>query len=482
VQMAADAGVSVVDTRHSHVDRAADEQARQALPTARNAIETAALHSFRQRSGQKMGPTQRNVTVDGTGDTLEDNEEFREYMTDEQKELIEVRDGFDTEISELGAAISEMQEHLDTIDEDIATAVTERDTAVEAFLPDDQVPQSVTTETRDIIASYLDTLGEKQDVRRETMAMKTDRVKTETKRAGEICDDIDEITAAVDRLGEQIDEAKSRVNDARQELDTVRSQLEDDLKALTARIEPFGIDLTLGTLEKVIETQIPEHKDEMRASLERTRERVTELSARKTKLTEDRDKLQSIDGGGTCPTCDQDVGPDRSEGELKAIWEELHHVKRRLGGAERERDEMIAGIEELDDIRAKLIRLRSFRSETVAQAEGRVEDCQANVEDLQADLEEERSELTEAKEERDKTDAAAARLESEIGTLVTEIDRLQAKTDQGEACLAAFEVVDELRAQREELAEELRELQAESAEKEAERASLGAEIEALADE
>lgn len=426
-------------------------------------------------------PTARNATVEGASDDSEHDSEPNKNMTEEPTEMIELRDSIDAELSELGTEISGIQDQLDAIEEDIESTVTERDAAVEAFLPKQEVPESVSPGTRGTIASRLDRLGEKQDVRSETVALKHDRLKAELKRARDVRDSIDETESAIERTVERTEDAESNLDEAREELDAAQSRLADDLAVLAQRFEPFDIDLTLETLGTVIEDEIPAQKSQMRASVEELRERVTELSAREAKLTKDRDKLQSIDGGGTCPTCHQNVGPDRSQEELKAIQEELHQIKRRLGAAERDRDEKIAGVEELEGLRDRAVRLRLFRSETTAQAAGRVEDRQANVADHQADLEEARAELGEMKEERDEADEAIASLESDIDSLVAEIDSLEEQANEGEACLAAFDVVDDLEVQLTEGVEQLWERQAIFEEKETERAALDAEIEALSD-
>lgn len=481
LQLAANAGVAVVNTSHSHADGAATRDCGP-LPTARNAIETAALRSFRRRTGADRVSTTRSAPADETSDDPANGSELSNNMTDEITELTELRDSIDAELAELGVEISGIQDQLDAIEAEIESTVAERDTAVEAFLPDEEVPETVTTETRGTIASHLDRLGEKRDVRSETVALKHDRLKAEVKRASDVRDSIAETESAIERIAERTDEAAARLADARDELDAAQSRLDDDLAVLAQRLDPFDIDLTLETLGTVIEEQIPEQRSQMRAALDGLRERVTELSAREAKLTKDRDKLQSVDGGGTCPTCNQNVGSDRSASELDAVEEELHHVKRRLGAAERDRDEKIAGLEELDDLRDRAIRLRLFRSETMAVAAGRVEDRQANLADLQADLEEEREELAEMKAERDEADEAIATLESDIDSLVAEIDSLQEQASEGEASLAAFDVVDDLQVQLTERVEQLWECQAAFEEKEAERAALDAEIEALTDE
>ncbi|WP_436925756.1 hypothetical protein [Halosimplex amylolyticum] len=485
-QLANDADVAVVETDLDHVDRSVDEQAGRSLPTAQNAVETAALRSFRQRSGQKTEQTAQTATeqapVDEPRDDPEQDEEHRQRMTDERTELADARDRIDAELSELGAEICDMLARIDAMDEDVAAAVTERDAAVEAFLPDDQVPESVDTETRGAVASHLDALAEQRDVRAEKVETKTDRLKAENKRAADARDDIDEIQAVIDRLGDRIDEAESKAADAREELDAARSSFADDLAALATRFEPFDVELSRETLGAVVDERIPERKSELQASVERIRERVASLSARKSKLAEERDRLNSIVGGGTCPTCNRNVGSDRNENEVEAIESELHQTERRLGAAEQERDEVIAGIEELDDLRDEAVRLRSFRSETIAEATGRLEDRQETVEDLQADLAEERAELAEAKAERDEADAAMSTLEIEIGSHEANIDRLREKLDEGNACLEAFDLVDGLRARVDEQVDELSDLQEEYEEMELERASLDGEIEVLTDE
>ncbi|WP_123537035.1 hypothetical protein [Halosimplex salinum] len=472
--LANDAGVAVVDT-----DRPVDEETERTPPIARNAVETAALSSFRRRSGRETEPTAQNATepatVDEPRDDFEQDEEHGQQMTDERTELVNARDRLDAELSDLGVEINDMLARLDAMDEDIAAAVTERDAAVNAFLPDDQIPESVDDDTRDAVASYLDRLPEEVDVRSEKVAMKTDRLKAENKTAADARDDIDEIAAVIERLVDRTDEAESSVDDAREELDAARSRYADDLAALATRFEPFDIDLTRENLGAVLDDRIPERKSELRASVESIRERVADLSARKSKLAADRDKLHSIVGGGTCPTCNQSVGSDRNENEVEAIENELHQTERRLGAAEQERDELIADIEELDDLREEALRLRSFRSEAMAEAAGRLED-------LQADLAEERAELAEAKAERDEADAAISTLEIEIDSHEANIDRVREKIAEGDACLEAFDVVDDLRARVDEQVDELSDLQEEFEEMELERASLDAEIEDLTDE
>ncbi|WP_459192924.1 coiled-coil domain-containing protein [Halosimplex sp. J119] len=479
-QMANDGGVAVADA-----DRSVDGQPGETHPTAQNAVETAALSSFRRRAGRQSEPAGQNATgtptVDETRDDFEDDEN-RQSMTDERTELVDVRDRLDAELSELGVEIDDLLSRLDTIDETIAAAVTERDAAVEAFLPDDLLPETVTTETRDVVASHLDTLREKRDVRSEKVAMKTDRLKAANRRATNARDDIDEIEAVIDRLDDRTDEAESKVDDASEELDAARSWFADDLAVLAPRFEAFDIDLSPETLGAVVDDRIPERKSELQASVERIRQRISDLSARKSKLAGDRDDLNSLVGGGTCPTCNQGVGSDHNENEVDAIESELHQTERRFGAAERERDELIAGIEELDDLRDEAIRLRSFRDETVAEATSRLEDRQETFEDLQADLAEERSELADARAERDDADAAVTTLEIEIGSHEANIDRLQEEIEDGEACLEAFDVVEELRGRREEQVDGLWDRQEAFEEKELERESIDAELEDLTDE
>lgn len=403
-------------------------------------------------------------------------------MIDEREELYRERDRLAAELSALGDTIEDLQAEIDEIENDTAALIWGRNTATKRLLPDERLPESVSNETRGAIASYLDTLGEKRDVRSDELERKTDRLAVETKNAADARDDVDEITAVIDRLEDRTDETESTVDDAREELDAARSRFEADLAELAARLEPFGIDLSERTLGAVIDDRIPEQKSEIQDSIERTRDRIGELSTRKTALAEDRDKLQSIAGGGTCPTCNQNVGPERNESEADAIEAELHQVERHLGAATQERDELIARREELADLRDQAIALGSFRSESVAGAAGRLEDRQENVEDLQADLTEERGELGEATAQRDDADAEIATLETEIDGLEVEIEELQAKTNEGETIIQAFGIVDDLRAQLEERDDERADLQAEYAEMESARDSLEAEIEALSDE
>lgn len=476
---------AVADDGRRCVDCSVRERTDGIRQTAQNAVETAALRSLRRPSGRGTLPASRNAAETATGeanrDELDRPEAHDDTMTEELEELIRERDRLDAGLAELGTTIDEAQLERDEIEDDLATAITERDTETEAFLPDDRLPASVTNETRDAIASHLDALGEKRDVRSEELARKEGDLKVETKTAADAREDIYEIAGAIDRLGDRADEAESRVDDAREELNAARSRFTDDLVVLATRLETFDIALSEDTLTAVVEERIPERNGEIQASIEGVRSCLAELSTRKSKLVEDRDKLQSIEGGGSCPTCNQNVGPERSESELDAVLAELDEVERKLGAARQERDDLIARREELDDLRQQAITLRTFRSETVAVAEGLVEDRQENFEDLQADLEEERAGLAASRGERDEADAAIATLEEEIADLEAEIEELQAKTTDGEACLDTFDVVDDLEAQRDTRDGEIAELQETYAEKEAERAALDGEIENLAE-
>lgn len=483
----ADGAVATLgDDRAPDEDSAGDRDAAT-LPTARNAVETAALRSFRGRSGREPVPAARNATEavqsDRTTQTdqLEHDETLDDDMTDEREELIGERDRLAAELAELGDTIHDVMADLDAMDDDVAAAIAERDAATEAFLPDDRLPESVSDDTRDAVASYLDALGERADVRSEELAMKNAALDVQIGNAAKARDDIDETAAVVDRLGNRTEASASVVDDAREELDAARSRFADDLASLAAQLEAFDVDLSDGRLDAVIGDRIPELKSELQASIEDVRGRVEELSARTSDLAEDRDKLQSIDGGGTCPTCSQHVGPDRTEGELEEVEEELDEVERQLGAAKQERDDLIARHERLADLRVEAIALRSFRSETVAGAAGRLEDRREAFEDLQADLEEERAELAEVRAERDEADAAIATLESGIESLEAVIDGLQSDADEGATSIEAFGAVDELRAEIERRTDQLADLQEEYEEKEAERASLDAEIEDLSD-
>ena len=403
-------------------------------------------------------------------------------MTDTRTELVRKRDRLDAELADIDAALDNMLARTDAMEDAIATAVTVRETVTEAFLPDDRLPETVTDETRGAVASYLDTLGEVRDVRSEKVERKVDQLKAETKNATDARDDIDEARVVIDRISGRADEAESKLDDAREELDGARSRFADDLAVLVPRFETFDIELSQETLGEAIEERVPTRRSEMQASVESVRERVADLSARKSTLEAEREKVQSIDGGGTCPTCNQNVGADRNESELEAIEEELIEIERRMGSAKQERDELIAGIEDLEALREQAIQLRSFRSETIAEAAGVLEDREENFADIRADLTEARTELALAKAERDRADATITTLEIELTGLEAEIDRLRAKSDEGENCLEAFDVVDDLEKQREQLATERSTRQAERDETKAERASIETEIEALGDE
>lgn len=491
-RMASVTGGTGVDDDPGQVGCSVEERAEGMLQTAQNAVETAALHRFRQRSRRETVPAVRDPTEAGPGESrtqtdgigraekLPDNmtdkrEVLPENMIDERKELVRERNRLEAELSELGAAIDDIQAEIDAIDDDLAEAVTERDAATEAFLPDERLQESVSNETRDAIESYLDALAEKRDVRSEKVAMRDEALDVETKNAANAREDIEETAAVVDRLAERTDESESTVEDAREELDDARSTFEDDLAAVAAKFGSLDFDLSAGTLGDAHDV-IPERYAGLQASVESASDRVGELSTRKARLAEDRDKLRSIEGGGTCPTCSQEVGPVRTEREVEATEEELDEVELQLGAAKQERDELIARREELADLRDEVIALRALRSETMPEMAGRVEDRQEDFEDLQADLEEERAELAESKEERDEADAAIATLETEIDDLEAEIDRLHANAEAGEASLEAFDVVDELRARREERIDELADLQEEHGEMEANRELVDAEI------
>ncbi|WEL18796.1 Chromosome segregation ATPase [Halorhabdus sp. SVX81] len=403
-------------------------------------------------------------------------------MTDERTRLRRKREELDAELSALGAVLDGMEVSTDAMDDAIAAATEARDTATDAFLPADRLPETVTADTRGVVASYLDSIGELQDVRSDEVELTDDRLQAEAKRATDARADIEEISAALDRIGDRIDEAETTVADAREDLDDTRSRFTDDLAVLAARFETFDIALSPETLGAVIDDRLPERRSEMRASVERIEERVVDLTTRQSTLATERDELQSIDGGGSCPTCNQTVGSDRTASELEAIEEELGQIEHRLETARREREELLAGIEELEELRGTAISLRSLKSETVASAAGRVEDREANLADLRADHREARSERAEAKAERTRADATVATLEIERAGLEADIDRLGAKTDAGATCLDAFELVEDLQAELETRVEERSAQEAAYEETEAERASIDVELEALTDE
>ncbi|ACV12226.1 hypothetical protein Huta_2059 [Halorhabdus utahensis DSM 12940] len=403
-------------------------------------------------------------------------------MTDERTRLRRKREELDAELSALGAALDGMEVSTDAMDDAIAAATEARDTATDAFLPADRLPETVTADTRGVVASYLDSIGELRDVRSDEVELTDDRLQAEAKRATDARADIEEISAALDRIGERIDEAETTVADAREDLDDARSRFRDDLAVLGARLERFDIALSPESLGAVTDDRLPERKAEMRASVERIEERVVDLTTRQSTLATERDELQSIDGGGSCPTCNQTVGSDRTASEVEAIEEELGQIEHRLETARREREELLAGIEELEELRGTAISLRSLRSETVAAAAGRVEDREANLADLRADHQEARSERAEAKAERTRADATVATLEIERAGLEADIDRLGAKTDKGATCLDAFELVEDLQAELETRVEERSAQQAAYEETEAERASIDVELEALTDD
>lgn len=458
------------------------ERATELLGTARNAIETAGLLELRSRSGDATGPAARGgdeAGSDETDDEIERDERHTTGMTEEREELLAARDRIDDELAALGAAIEDLQVELAAIDDDVAAAVSARNTATEAFLPADRLPQSISNDTRDAVASYLDTLAEKRDVRSEQVAKKTAEQDVERKCAGDARDDVDEIGAVIERLVERTGESKSRVATAREQLDAARSQFTDDLAALARQFETFDVGLSEGTLDAVIDERIPARNASLLASIESVSRRVAELSTETATLEDDRDKLESIEGGGTCPTCNQNVGPERTGSEVEAIETELHQAERELGAAKQERDELISRRDELSDLREEAIALRTFRSETVAGAADRLEDRQGEHEVLEVDLEEARSEQAELKEERDEADVEITVLDTEIDSIEAQIDRLRVKTENGERCLEAFDVVDELRAQLEGRVDELSDVQEAYEEKEVERAALDAEIENL---
>lgn len=512
VTQVADDGAAVdgVDDEHRHVDSPVDDRGERAPLTARNAVETAALQSFRQRSARETATVARNAietaglssirqrseretatvagnvtgtaTVDGSDDERERDDEPTTDMTEEREELIGVRDQFDATLSELESAIDELDSKIDAIEDDLTATMLERDSATEAFLPDDQLPASVSNETRGAVASHVETLSERRDVRREQAAMKRETKGVETKNAGDARDDIEEIEVVIDRLRDRTEESERALDDAREELEDVRERFEDDLAVLESQLAPFDIDLTAETLEAVIDARIPERKSELQESVETARARIAELSTRQSRLATERDKLTSIEGGGTCPTCSQAVGPERTGDERDAIEAELQQVEEELEAATQERDESIARREELSELRDRAIVLASFRSGTVAEAAGDLEDREETTAGLEADLEEERVGLSTARAERDRADAVIATLEMEIAALEDEIDSLGADITDGRTILEAFLVGDALRAQLEALHGELADLQAEYDEKNVERAALQAEIEALSDD
>jgi len=400
-------------------------------------------------------------------------------MTEDREELLNARDSIDDSLADLGAAIEDVQAKLSTVDDDIAAAIKSRDITTKAFLQSDRLPQSISSDTRDAVASYLDTLAEKRDVRSDQVARKAAERDVQQTNAENARDDIDETEAVIERLLERAEASESRVAAAREKLDATRSQFSDDLVALATQFETFDIDLSEETLDSVIDERIPARNTALLTSIENASRRFAELSTEKSALEDDRDRLQSIEGGGTCPTCNQNVGPERTGSEVEAIEEDLHRVEQRLGATRGERDELIDRREELSSLRDEAIALRSFRSEAVAGAAGRLEDRQGNHEDLEADLEEERAGLAELKTERDEADAAITSLEDDIVGIEREIEKLRTDIENGELCMETFEAVDELRAQLERCTGELSELQESYEEKEVERAALDSEIENL---
>jgi len=464
---------------------ATETLAEEVLQTAQDAVETAALWSFGRRVRREAAsgpPDASESTPEAEPIRTDDGEEIVELdggTTPEREELVGERQRLDDELSELGATVDDAVAERDALEADVATAVSNRDVATDAFLPDDRLPDSVSGETRDAVASYVDTIGERRDVQSEGLAMKRESLDVEVTNAADARDDIDEVTAVIDRLEDRMEVLESVAADAREELDAARSQFSDDLAALATQLAPLDVDLTEETLGTVVDERIPERTAEIEASIAEARERIEDLSARRSTLAAEREELQSIDGGGTCPTCNQTVGSARTESEIAAIGEDVDEVERELGAAKQDRDDLIARREQLSDGRAEATALRSFRSETVAEAAGRLEDRQENVEDLQADLDEARSELTELRAERDRADAAIATLETEIHSTEAEIDRLEAKAEEGERSLEGFRVVDRLRAQLEERTDALADLQETYEELELERAAVDAEIERL---
>lgn len=466
---------------HEVVDPPSNDPTTGLLANARNAIETAELLGIPGKSGGAIVQASQcgeEATDDANGAERE-HDETPTTMTEEREELLSLREKIDDELSEIGAAIEELQAELSAIDEDVAAAIETRDAATEAFLPADRLPQSISTDTRGAVASYLDTLAEKLDVRSEQVVKKSAEQDVERKKAGNARDDIDEIGAAIDRLVERTAEAKSRMEQAREVLEDTRSKFTDDLTFLATQFESFDIHLTEETLDEVIDERIPARNTALLTSIESVSRRIAELSTKKSTLEDERDKLQSIEGGGTCPTCNQNVGQDRTGAEVQAIEEDLHEVERQLGAAEQEREELIRRRDELSHLRDEAISLRSFRSETVAQAAGRLEDRRGDYEDLEADLEEERAGLAASIRERDDADAAIDTLATEIDSIEADIDQLEDTIETGENSLESFGVVDELRAQLEGRTGELSDLQETYEEKEVERAALDDEIDTL---
>lgn len=530
------------------VDRADAGRPDGTFPTARNALETAALQAFRRRSGRSRPtddatapqeatgsdrttaddgsrtpgehpgddsprddhpgddypgdenpddhyPDDRHPDDDHLGDdssdthTLDDDVEHPPHdddhtadMTDERDELIDVRERIDADLADREAAIEDLQARIDEREADLATAVGDRDSSTDAFLPDDRVPESVTTDTRDAVASFLDELAERRDVRSEGVSRKQEALAVERMAAANARDDVEEIAAAIERIRERTAESESTVEAAREELESARSRFETDLETLAEELAAYDVELTADTLEAVIEERIPERRAELQAEIIDASDRVAELSTRKSALQEEREHLRSIEGGGTCPTCSQQVGPDRNESELQALEEELATVEDELATVTDHRAAVIDRSEELEDLRDRAIALRTFRSESIAGAEGRLEDASANLEGHRADLEEAQADLKEAQTERDRADLAIVRLEDEIEDLEDGIEELRARSAQGQAAMEAFGAVDELRAELEELTEELAERQAECEELRTERSAVVDEIEGLSDD
>lgn|GEM_PF-1506064 len=255
-EMATDAGVTVVDRNPDRANGAASKPTEGGSPTPRNAIETAALQSFQQRQGRETTPSVQPTVGGESQDGSDEDEEPPDQTTDEWTEPFDTRDGIEATQLELSDEIREIKGRLKTADEAIATAVTEREQATEAFLPEDKIPEFVDTETRDAIESHLETLAEKRDARSERATIQTERLKTQTARAASARDAIEETAAVVYSLEERTDADTSEVDNARYELAEARAardesdeavaRLQSDIGRLTSEVDSLRTKIREG--------------------------------------------------------------------------------------------------------------------------------------------------------------------------------------------------------------------------------------------
>ncbi|MCU4801709.1 metallophosphoesterase [Halobacteria archaeon HArc-gm2] len=364
-QLARDAGAAVVDVDDQRdgvgcAGQALDEQTRR---TARNAIETAALRGFQCRASRETASepaTDGAVTDDeptdtagtGTDDGATDSGragDVPDDRMDEYEELTGVRERLDARMSERQAAIDELQAEVDALEADLATAVTDRGATAAAFLPADRPPRSVTTDTRDAVASHVETLAETLDVRSAKLARTNAAIEVEQQNAANARDDIEETGAAVDRLAERTDEFESAVDEAREELAALREDSSDagpdavaDAAGRVEDLEGNLADLQADLAEERAElADVTEARDEAEAA-------IATLETERAAIEAEIDELEAtIDEGEASMAAFGVV--DELRGLLEARTGELSGLREEYAELQTEREALDAEIEGLTD-------------------------------------------------------------------------------------------------------------------------------------